>query len=68
MNPASLSSYSPIPWIGSNKKERPVEENSSQCAYQLLIDLQISYLDRIRANEPPLPIVYSYSWLTAGGH
>ena len=33
---------------------RPVEENSSQCAYQLLIDLRISYLDRKRANEPPL--------------
>ena len=41
------------PFRGLVPTSRPVEENSSQCAYQLLIDFQISYLDRIRANEPP---------------
>jgi len=41
------------PFRGLVPTSRPVEENSSQCAYQLLIDLQIPYLDRIRAIEPP---------------
>lgn len=52
------------PFRGLVPTSRPVEEKKSQCAYQLLIDLKISYLDRIRANFP-LPLSYCLFLLLA---